>query len=52
MNLFKELYYKLFAALADAVEALENGDPLLARDILIAAQQEAEERYIEAGGDD
>lgn len=49
MELYRELYYKLFAAMADAVEALEKGDPLQARDILIAAQQKAEERVLDAG---
>lgn len=43
---FEKLYFKLFAALADAVEDLESGDPARAKDRLIRAQQEAEEEYI------
>ena len=43
---FEKLYFKLFAALADAVEDLEDGQPTLAKERLIRAQQEAEEEYI------
>ena len=43
---FEKLYFKLFAALADAVEELENDRPDLAKERLIRAQQEAEEDYI------
>ena len=43
---YKELYFMLFAAAADAVEYLEQGDPEGARARLIQAQQEAEERYL------
>ncbi len=46
---FKAMYLKLFAAAADAVEALEQNDPDLAQAILIRAQQVAEEMYISAG---
>ena len=48
MSLFEELYFKLFAAMADAVEDIENGNYGLAKQRLIDAQQEAEERYISA----
>ena len=48
MYFFRDLYFKLFAVMADAVEALENGDALYAKKILIAAMQEAEEMYISA----
>ena len=48
MSLYKELYYKLFAAVADAVEDLERCDCQKASQRLIAAQQAAEERYISA----
>ena len=44
---YKKLYFKLFAALADAVEELENGQPFAAKERLIRAQQEAEEEYID-----
>lgn len=43
---FEKLYFKLFAALADAVEDLENGQPSLAKERLIRAQQDAEEDYL------
>ena len=46
MNLYRDLYYKLFAATADAIEALEKQDTQLARQILIAAEQAAEEAVI------
>lgn len=43
MNYYKDLYYKLFAVMADAVESLENNEPLAAKKVLIAAMREAEE---------
>lgn len=43
---YKSMYFKLFAAAADAVDALEQNRPLRAREILIQAQSEAEERYL------
>lgn len=44
---YKKLYFKLFAAMADAVEDLENGNSDRARKRLIDAQQKAEEEYLE-----
>lgn len=44
---FERLYFKLFAALADAVEAMEHDEIGEAKKILIRAQQQAEEEYIE-----
>ena len=43
---YKTLYYPLFAAAADAVEALEQWNLDQARDILIQAQQRAEEAIL------
>lgn len=43
---FQALYFQLFGAVADAVEHLENENYGLARQMLIAAQQQAEEAYI------
>ncbi len=43
---YRELYFKLFAAAADALEALERNDGLRARQILLRAQLEAEDRWI------
>ena len=43
---YKELYFMLFSAIADATEYLEQENYGLARQRLISAQQEAEERYL------
>ena len=43
---FEALYFRCFAAMADAVDALDENRPAKARDILISAQQQAEEAYI------
>ena len=45
---YKKLYFRLFGALADAVEAMDASDFTAARELLIRAQQEAEEEYISA----
>lgn len=44
---YQKLYFQLFAAMADAVEAIEADNDGTARDILIRAQQDAEEQYLE-----
>ena len=46
MGIYRELYYKLFGAAADAVESLERNEPVAAKDILVAAMREAEETVI------
>ncbi|MGM9662247.1 MAG: hypothetical protein ACI3WR_04040 [Oscillospiraceae bacterium] len=46
MTDYESLYFHLFAAAADAVEALERLDIGTAKDILVRAQQEAEEQYL------
>lgn len=46
MSDYKNLYFKLFAAVADALEHMEQDNDGLARERLISAQQEAEEQYI------
>ena len=43
---FKELYFLLFAAISDAVEQIETANYGAAKDTLIAAQQKAEDIYI------
>lgn len=43
---YQALYILLFNAATDAIQALEAQNPGQARDILIRAQQEAEELYI------
>ena len=44
---YKELYFHLFGVLADAVEALEDGKTETAKEMLILAQQQAEDVYLE-----
>lgn len=46
MGIYRELYYKLFGAAADAVESLERNEPIAAKNTLITAMREAEERVI------
>ncbi|MEG1989038.1 MAG: hypothetical protein RR035_07600 [Oscillibacter sp.] len=48
MNLYRVLYFFLFRRMAEATEAMEQGDFSAARAILIAAQREAEERFLSA----
>ena len=43
---YQKLYFQLFAAMADAVEDLEQENYGSAKQRLIAAQQEAEEDYL------
>ena len=45
--MFQRMYRMLFNRITDAIEALECRDIEQARSILIRAQQEAEELYIE-----
>ena len=47
-KIYKELYYYLFNQITDALSALERQDFGKAKDILIQAQQDAEEKYIGA----
>ena len=44
---YKELYFQLFAAAADAVEAIEAMNFGRAKEILIHAQQNAEEKHLD-----
>ena len=46
MEDFKELYFYLFGKVADALEELEKENIGRAKELLITAMQEAEERYI------
>ncbi len=45
--MFKQMYFLLFRRITDALDALERGDTLRARTILIRAQQDAEDLYTE-----
>lgn len=44
--MFKRMYLRLFNRITDAIEALEHGDAVQAKTILIRAQQDAEQQYI------
>ena len=46
---YKEMYFHLFNAITDALEATAKGEYQTARSILIAAQQWGEEQYMESG---
>ena len=48
--MFKKIYLLLFQRISDALMALERDDAAQAKKILICAQQDAEELYIEAKG--
>jgi len=45
--MFKKMYMLLFNSISDAIDALDRGDDEQGRAILICAQQEAEELYLE-----
>lgn len=43
---YKKLYYQLFAAMEDAIDAIENMNFGTAKEVLIQAQQAAEEAHL------
>lgn len=43
---YKKMYFLLFSAITDALTALDRNEKLRATDLLIKAQQDAEEIYI------
>ena len=45
--MFKRMYLLLFNRITDALGALEQGDAVQAKAVLIRAQQDAEELYLE-----
>lgn len=47
MSSYRELYFHLFGIMARATELLEEGKVLPAMDLLITAQQQAEEVCLE-----
>lgn len=47
-ELYEGLYYHLFNRITDALEAIQVQNYGLARDILMEAQQESEEKFIVA----
>ncbi len=48
---YEKLYRILFNGITDALEAFERAGSLGAKEMLIKAQQAAEDYYIESGGD-
>lgn len=52
MENFPKYYTRLFNGITDAVEALQAQNYIKAQDILIRAQQDAEEMYLEDGDED
>lgn len=46
MQSYQKMYYKLFNAATDAIQAIENGDSEESRHILILAQQDCEELFL------
>ncbi len=51
MENFPKYYTCLFNSITDAIEAIQHQNYIAAQDILIKAQQEAEELYL-ANGDE
>lgn len=45
--MFKRLYFMLFNRITDAIIAIERGDAEQARAVLIRAQRDAEESYVD-----
>ena len=52
MENFPKYYTRLFNGITDALEALQEQNYIKAQDILIRAQQDAEEMYLEDGDED
>ena len=47
---YQKMYVTLFKAITAALYMMEDGEVMKARGLLVRAQQETEELYIEAGG--
>ena len=52
MENFPKYYTRLFNGITDALEALKEQNYIKAQHILITAQQDAEEMYLEDGDDE
>ena len=50
-QLYKQLYFYLFNKVSDSIELLRSGEAEKATEILISAQQAAEEMYINKTAD-
>lgn len=49
MEIYKQLYHKLFNAMTDAITAIDQKNYGLAEEIMKKAQQDAEELYLSEG---
>lgn len=49
--LYKDMYYRLFNAVTDAISAIEGGDVFRARKLLMDAQRKTEEMFIDGEED-
>jgi len=49
---WKKMYLRMVAASEDALEYLEQGQPFLAKKVLIEAENECEDMYVEAVKDE
>lgn len=52
MSLFRNMYFTLYNALTDAIEAIDAGDPQRAKAILMEADRETELEYPSAAEED
>ena len=52
MEYFPKYYTRLFNGITDALKAMEEQNYIKAQDILIRAQQDAEEMYLDDGDDE
>ena len=50
-HMYKKMYYHLFNAVTDAIAATEGTDAVTARWILVKAQQECEEIFLDGEGE-
>ncbi len=50
MQVYKKMYLRLFNRVTDAIELLRKNDSEKALSLLIAAQQETEEIFLEEAG--
>lgn len=49
--LYKQLYFYLFNKVSDSIELLRSGEAEKAMEMLVSAQQDAEEMYMSETGD-
>ena len=47
---YQKMYVTLFKAVTAALYMMEDGEVMKTRRVLVRAQQETEEQYVEAGG--